>query len=54
VRLAHPGRRDGCEGRSTLPIGQDENGMPIGIQVVGKRFSDLELLKIAKAIDRLK
>jgi amidase len=38
----------------TLPIGRDQAGMPIGIQVVGKRFSDLELLKIAKTIDRLK
>ena len=38
----------------TLPIGRDQDGMPIGIQVVGRRFSDMELLEIAKTIDRLK
>jgi amidase len=38
----------------TLPIGQDQAGMPIGIQVVGRRFSDMELLEVAKVIDSLK
>jgi amidase len=38
----------------TLPIAHDADGLPIGIQVVGKRFSDLDLLKVAEAIDSLK
>jgi amidase len=38
----------------TLPIGHDEDGLPIGIQVAGKRFSDLDLLKVAEVIDSLK
>jgi amidase len=37
-----------------LPIAHDGDGLPIGIQVVGKRFSDLDLLKVAEAIDGLK
>lgn len=37
----------------TIPIGKDTNGLPIGIQIVGKRFSDLELIQIAKMIDRI-
>jgi amidase len=35
----------------TLPISRDDAGLPIGIQVVGKRFSDLQLLEVAKVID---
>jgi amidase len=38
----------------TLPISRDPSGMPIGVQVVGKRFSDSELLEVAKAIDGVK
>lgn len=34
----------------TLPIGQDPKGAPIGIQVVGRRFSDLQLVEIAKLL----
>jgi Asp-tRNA(Asn)/Glu-tRNA(Gln) amidotransferase A subunit family amidase len=37
-----------------LPIAHDADGLPIGIEVVGKRFSDLDLLKVAEAIDSLK
>ncbi len=31
----------------TIPIGNDKKGASIGIQIVGRRFSDLELLEIA-------
>ena len=30
-----------------IPIGQTKNGLPIGVQIVGKRWQDLELLAIA-------
>ncbi len=31
-----------------IPIGQTKNGLPIGVQIVGKRWQDLELLAIAQ------
>lgn len=34
-----------------LPIGKDENGMPFGVQIVGKRRGDLDLLKAAYALE---
>jgi amidase len=36
-----------------IPIGQTQNGLPIGMQVVGKRWRDMELLAIAQEIDRI-
>ena len=36
-----------------IPIGKSKSGLPIGIQVVGKRWHDLELLAIAKQISRV-
>ncbi|MGF1478255.1 MAG: amidase [Cyanophyceae cyanobacterium] len=33
-----------------LPIGQNQAGLPIGVQVVGKRWKDMELLAIATEI----
>lgn len=33
-----------------IPIGQSESGLPIGVQIVGKRWRDRELLAIAKSI----
>lgn len=33
-----------------LPCGQDRNGLPIGLQLVGKRWSESRLLGIAKAM----
>jgi amidase len=36
-----------------IPIGQNKAGLPIGIQIVGKRWQDLELLAIAKQIDQV-
>ncbi|MEM8777712.1 MAG: amidase [Cyanobacteria bacterium P01_G01_bin.49] len=35
-----------------IPIGQSEQGLPIGIQIVGKRWKDMELLTIAKEINQ--
>lgn len=34
-------------------VGQTKNGLPIGIQIVGKRWQDLELLAIAEKIDQV-
>ena len=36
-----------------IPIGQSKSGLPIGVQIVGKRWQDLNILAIAKEIDRL-
>ena len=35
-----------------IPIGQTQNGLPIGMQIVGKRWREMELLAIAQEIDR--
>ena len=32
-----------------LPLGQARDGLPIGVQIVGKRWSDMRLLAVAKA-----
>ncbi|MER8682599.1 amidase [Mesorhizobium sp. M1405] len=37
----------------SLPCGQDSNGLPIGLQFVGKRWSESRLLGIARAIEPL-
>jgi amidase len=34
-----------------IPIGQTQNGLPIGMQIVGKRWREMELLAIAQEID---
>ena len=36
-----------------IPIGQNRSGLPIGVQIVGKRWQDLELLAIAEKIDEV-
>jgi len=36
-----------------IPIGQTQNGLPIGMQIVGKRWREMELLAIAEAIDKV-
>jgi amidase len=36
-----------------IPIGQTQNGLPIGMQVVGKRWKEIEMLAIAQEIDRI-
>ncbi len=36
-----------------IPIGQTQNGLPIGMQIIGKRWRDMELLAIAQEIDQV-
>jgi amidase len=33
-----------------LPVGRSREGLPIGIQVVGRRWKDMELLAVAEAL----
>ncbi|MGL4883028.1 MAG: amidase family protein, partial [Waterburya sp.] len=33
-----------------IPIGKSKSGLPIGVQIVGRRWQDMELLAIAKLI----
>ncbi|MBX7057881.1 MAG: amidase [Leptospirales bacterium] len=35
----------------SMPIGRDRQGLPIGIQVVGKRYRDYELLAIVRQLE---
>lgn len=37
----------------TLPIGSDRDGLPIGIQIAGKRWQDERLLGIARAVSEV-
>jgi len=37
---------------TAIPIGADANGMPIGVQLIGKRWTDSRLLEVASAIER--
>ena len=36
-----------------IPIGQTQTGLPIGMQIVGKRWQEMELLAIAQVIDQV-
>ncbi|MBW4474293.1 MAG: amidase [Stenomitos rutilans HA7619-LM2] len=36
-----------------IPIGQTQNGLPIGMQIVGKRWKEMELLAIAQELDKV-
>ncbi len=36
-----------------IPIGQTHKGLPIGLQIVGKRWKEMELLALAQMIDRV-
>ena len=36
-----------------IPIGQSKSGLPIGVQIVGKRWEDMKVLGIAAAIDQV-
>ena len=35
----------------TIPIGKSENGLPIGVQIIGQQGTDLELLNVAKYLE---
>jgi amidase len=34
-----------------IPMGHTQQGLPLGVQIVGKRWHDMELLSVAKTID---
>jgi amidase len=36
-----------------IPIGQTKDGLPIGLQIVGKRWKEMELLAIAQEINKV-
>jgi amidase len=36
-----------------IPIGCTEAGLPLGMQIVGKRWKEMELLAVAQEIDQL-
>lgn len=36
-----------------IPIGHTQDGLPIGMQVVGKRWREMELLAIAQELDKV-
>ncbi|MBE9108542.1 amidase [Nodosilinea sp. LEGE 07298] len=36
-----------------IPVGQTQAGLPIGLQIVGKRWREMELLAIAQQLDRI-
>ncbi|MDR3577786.1 MAG: amidase [Anaerolineaceae bacterium] len=36
-----------------MPVGQDHNGMPIGVQLVGKRWNEERLLAIARTLSQV-
>ncbi len=36
-----------------IPIGYTREGMPVGVQIVGKRWRDMELLALAEQLDRV-
>lgn len=36
-----------------IPIGQTQDGLPIGMQVVGQRWREMELIAIAQQLDRI-
>jgi amidase len=36
-----------------MPYTKDQHGLPIGVQLVGKRWSESRLLAIAKALTKL-
>ncbi len=39
---------------ASLCAGHDEDGLPIGLQIVGQRFDDLGVLRMARAYERLR
>ena len=38
----------------TLPMAQDENGLPVGIQLVGKPADELTLIRLASQLEKSK
>jgi amidase len=38
---------------AVVPMGQSNEGLPLGVQVVGRRWDDMRVLAVAEAIERL-
>jgi amidase len=36
-----------------IPVGQTKDGLPIGMQIVGKRWKEMELLAIAQQLTQI-
>jgi len=36
-----------------MPVGYTKEGLPIGIQVVGQRWHDMELLNVSGQLDKI-
>ena len=32
----------------SIPIGADENGLPIGVQIIGKKYHEYDILSLGK------
>ncbi|MGO2242997.1 MAG: amidase [Halomonas sp.] len=50
VRLCAPSNVTGLPSL-TLPYGQDADGLPIGVQLIGKAFTDYKVLQVGKVIE---
>ena len=37
----------------TVPVGFNENGMPMGMQIIGKKFDDLKLIAFTKKYEEI-
>jgi Asp-tRNA(Asn)/Glu-tRNA(Gln) amidotransferase A subunit family amidase len=36
----------------TVPAGVDDDGLPVGVEIVGPRWSEMRLLRIARELER--
>ena len=36
-----------------MPVGYTKEGLPIGVQVVGQRWHDMELLNVSGQLDKI-
>jgi amidase len=41
-----------CNRGLTVPAGSDDQGLPFGIEIVGPRWSEIRLLRIARELER--
>lgn len=51
VRLCAPANVTGLPAL-TVPFGKDHQGLPIGVQIMGKAFDDAKVLQVGRAIER--
>jgi Asp-tRNA(Asn)/Glu-tRNA(Gln) amidotransferase A subunit family amidase len=35
-----------------VPVGRDDDGLPIGVQVIGRRYREMEVLAVARELER--